>query len=223
MVDLDGGLTADGRPLPQAWIGGLGDRPTIVGFGDTYGSLDIKLTPLGAYALVGMPVTELRGECVALEDVFGREGAELAMRLRELDDWDARFDVLEAFLMARLAEGPRPDPAVAWAWDRLRRTHGAARIAELAAEIGCSRRHLSERFRRQVGLPPKTVGRLLRFQHVRERIERAPARWGELALAAGYADQSHLNREFRELAGTTPSDFVRRLIPEGGVVGDVSH
>jgi AraC-like DNA-binding protein len=223
MIDLDGGLTADGAPLPSAWIGGLDDRPTIVGFGDTYGSIDLKLTPLGAYTLTGLPLSELTGACVPLKDVFGGDGAELAARVRELRDWDARFDLVEAFLLARLADGPRPDPAVAWAFERLRATRGAVRVEALAAELGCSRRYLSDGFRRQVGLPPKTVARLLRFQSVRARIERAPARWSELAYAAGYADQSHLNREFRELAGTTPSDFVRRLIPEGGVVGDGSH
>ena len=223
MVDLDGGLTADSRPLPDAWIGGLGGRPTIVGFGDTYGSIDLKLTPLGAYTLIGMPVSELDGACVALEDVFGPDGTDLAMRVREPSDWDARFDAVEAFLLRRLGHGPQPDPAVAWAWERLCRTGGAVRVAELASEIGCSRRYLSERFRRQVGLPPKTVGRLLRFQVVCQRIVHAPARWGDVAYAAGYADQSHLNREFREFAGTTPTDFVRRLIPEGGIVGDPSH
>jgi methylphosphotriester-DNA--protein-cysteine methyltransferase len=77
--------------------------------------------------------------------------------------------------------------------------------------------------RRQVGLPPKTVARLIRFHAVRARIQQAPRRWGDVAQAAGYADQSHLNREFRELAGTTPSDFVSRLIPDGGIVGDASH
>jgi AraC-like DNA-binding protein len=97
------------------------------------------------------------------------------------------------------------------------------RVEALATELGCSRRYLRDGFVRQVGLPPKTVARLMRFDHVRERIQEAPTRWGEVAHAAGYADQSHLNREFRELAGTTPSDFVRRLIPEGGVVGDRSH
>jgi AraC-like DNA-binding protein len=118
---------------------------------------------------------------------------------------------------------PQPDPAVAWAWERLRASHGGARVEALAAELGCSRRYLRDGFQRQVGLSPKTVGRLLRFQHVRESIEQAPGRWSDVAYNAGYADQSHLNREFRDLAGTTPSDFVRRLIPEGGVVGDRSH
>lgn len=223
MIDLDGGLTANGERLPDAWIGGLDDRPTIVGFGDAYGSIDLKLTPLGAYTLTGLPLTELTGACVSLEDVFGRDGSELAARVRELEDWDARFDLVEAFLLGRVAGGPRPDPAVEWAWQRLCASRGAVRVEALARELGCSRRYLSDGFRRQVGLPPKTVARLLRFQAVRDRIEHAPGRWSEVAHAAGYADQSHLNREFRELAGTTPTDFVRRLIPEGGVVGDASH
>ena len=130
---------------------------------------------------------------------------------------------MEAFLLARLATGPQPDPAVVWAWEHLRASHGGARVEALATELGCSRRYLRDGFVRQVGLSPKTVARLMRFEHVRERIERSPARWGEVAHAAGYSDQSHLNREFQELTGTTPSDFVHRLIPDGGVVGDRSR
>ena len=64
------------------------------------------------------------------------------------------------------------------------------------------------------------VARLMRFQHVRRQIERDPPRWAEIAFAAGYADQPHLNREFRELAGTTPSEFIARQMPGGGIVGD---
>jgi AraC-like DNA-binding protein len=222
MVDLDGSLDADGEALPDAWIGGLDDRPTVVGFGATYGAIDLKLTPVGAYTLTGMPLSELAGQCVALADVFGPDGGVLAARVRESDDWDERFDILEAFLSRRLAVGPSADPAVAWAFERLRATHGAVRVEALAAELQCSRRYLRDGFVRQVGLAPKTVARLLRFHHVRERIQEAPARWSDVAHSAGYADQSHLNREFRELAGTTPSDFVARLIPGGGIIGDRS-
>jgi AraC-like DNA-binding protein len=226
MIDLDGRLEADGEALPDAWISGLDDRPTVVGFGESYGAIDLKLTPLGAYTLTGLPLCELAGSCVPLTEVFGREGGELTARLRESADWDERFDLLEAFLLRRLHRtppAPTPDPAVAWAFERLRATRGAVRVETLAREIGCSRRYLHDRFVRQVGLAPKTVARLLRFHTVRERVARAPGRWAEIAYEAGYADQSHLNREFRELAGTTPSDFVSRLIPEGGVIGDRSH
>ena len=65
------------------------------------------------------------------------------------------------------------------------------------------------------------MARLIRFGAVRRRIERTPARWADIAYECGYADQPHLNRDFRELAGTTPTDFVTRLLPGyGGVIGD---
>jgi AraC-like DNA-binding protein len=69
-------------------------------------------------------------------------------------------------------------------------------------------------------LAPKLAARLLRFDDVRRRIELDPPRWGEIAFDAGYADQSHLNREFQAFAGITPTDFMARLIPQGGLVGD---
>ncbi len=117
MIDLDGWLDADGEALPDAWIGGLADRPTIVGFDDTYGAIDLKLTPLGAYTLTGLPLSELSGACVPLHEVFGAAGRELVARVRESEDWDVRFDLVEGFLLARLAAGPQPDAAVAWAFE----------------------------------------------------------------------------------------------------------
>jgi AraC-like DNA-binding protein len=220
MIDLDGWIAADGSRLPDAWLGGLSDTYTVVGFGETYGSIDLKLDPLGAYRLLGCPLSELAGECVSLEDVFGADATRLTSRLRELVDWDARFDLLERFLLDRLAGGHDVDPAVAWAWQRLRMTAGQVRIETLAAELGASRRYLARRFAEQVGLPPKTMARLLRFADVRRRIERTPAHWAQIASEAGYADQPHLNREFQQFAGTTPTDFAARMIPGGGVIGD---
>jgi AraC-like DNA-binding protein len=220
MIDLDGALRADRERLPDAWIGGLSDSYTLVEFGKTYGSVDLELTPLGAYAVLGRPLAELEGRVVALEDLFGADGRRLSERLRELADWDRRFDVLEEFLLRRVASGPRPSPAVAWAWARLGATGGRARIETLATELGCSRRYLTGKFREQVGLPPKTVARLLRFQRVCRGLEGDPPRWAEIAYEAGYSDQSHLNRDFRDLAGTTPTDFLARRVPGGGVVGD---
>src|SRR6202012_2571238 len=68
MIDLDGALDVDGQALPDAWIGGLDDRPAIVSFRGTYGAIDLKLSPLGAYRLTGIPLCELSGACVALGD-----------------------------------------------------------------------------------------------------------------------------------------------------------
>jgi AraC-like DNA-binding protein len=220
MIDVEGSIRADGVQLPGAWIAGLSDRYAIVELGDTYASIDLELTPLGAYQLLGRPVSDLEGATVSLPELFGAGSRRLGERLRELDSWDERFDEIESFLLARASVGREPSPAVSWAYQRLCRTEGRVRVRDLAAEIGCSRRHLHAKFREQVGLSPKKVARLIRFQAVRRRIERQPVRWAEIAFDAGYADQAHLSRDFRDLAGTTPGDFVSRLIPGGGVVGD---
>ncbi len=157
---------------------------------------------------------------ISLDEIFGTAGRVLAERLRELRSWDERFDLIESFLLARACGGRRPRPAVAWAWARLCATGGRVRIEALAGELGCSRRYLHARFREQVGLPPKTVARLLRFREVCRQLDRDPARWAEIAQDAGYYDQSHLARDFRDLAGTTATDFLAWRIPGGGVVGD---
>lgn len=217
MVDFDGAITANGEPLPDAWLGGLNQSYTVVGVGRRYASLDIELTPLGAYTVLGRPMTELGGRCVPLVELFGPE---LVGRLRETSKWDERFGLIERFLLSRAAAGPRPTPAVEWALTRLHQSGGNARIDALAAELGCSRRHLNRLFTAEVGLAPKALARQIRFAHVCARVRQEPAAWARLATEAGYYDQAHLNRDFRELAGTTPMDFVARLLPNGGVVGD---
>ena len=217
IVDFEGAITADGEPLPDAWVGGPSSAYTVVGVGSRYASLDIELTPLGAHRVFGWPMHELAGVCVPLADLCGQE---LVHRLRDTSNWERRFDLLEAALLERVADGPTPTPAVEWAMMRLRESGGNVRIDALTAELGCSRRFLDRRFATEVGLTPKTVARLIRFARVCARVREEPAAWARLAAEAGYYDQAHLNRDFRELAGTTPTDFAARLLPGGGVVGD---
>ena len=73
-------------------------------------------------------------------------------------------------------------------------------------ETGWSRRHVTERFRRQLGLSPKAYARLLRFEHASSLLGEPPAgrTLAEVATEAGYYDQSHLSRDFVALAGMTP-------------------
>jgi AraC-like DNA-binding protein len=220
MVDLRGSIRERGERLPDAWLCGLHDTCSIVEFDSSYASLDIELNPLGAYRVLALPLSELKGRVIALEDLFGRRGAELAERVRLAARWDQRFEIVERFLLERVVDGPQPTPAVESAYRQLRASAGAARVEALAASLGCSRRYLTGRFQAEVGMPPKTVARLIRFEHVCRRLRARPGRWAEIAAHAGFSDQSHLNREFRELAGTTPSDFLARCIPDGGLVGD---
>jgi AraC-like DNA-binding protein len=138
--------------------------------------------------------------------------------------WNRRFDLLEEFLLRHAATGPEPSAPVEWAWRRLLESGGLTPIGALADEIGWSGRHLIARFRQQIGLPPKTAARVIRFARLLRLIdgagtaEAAETRWDRLAATCGYYDQAHLNRDFREFAGTTPTDYVLRRVPSGNVV-----
>jgi len=185
--------------------------------------MQLDLTPLGARAIFGVAMHELAGRCVALEDLLGEgPAAELLERLAVAPGWPERFAVLERFLAERLTDARSPAPDAVWAWRRLQETGGGLAVEALARELGCSRRHLAARFREHVGLPPKAAARVLRFHRAVSLLRAGgAARWAEIAQECGYSDQPHFNRDFRELAGTSPGEFIASLLPGGvGVAAD---
>jgi AraC-like DNA-binding protein len=208
IVTLQGRLRAGGNRLPGAWVGGLSDSCDRVQTTGPYSCVDLKLTPLGAYRLLGAQMRELAGTTCALDEVWGADGRQIEEQLHDAPDWPSVFVAIERFLLARMAEGRSADPAVERAWSRLCETSGRLSVAALAAEMGCSRRHLTARFHEQVGQPPKAVARLLRFKRVLRLLDAEPRRWADIAFECGYCDQPHLNRDFRDLAGTTPGAYV---------------
>ena len=189
-----------------SFLAGLGDRPTITEHAGGQRGIQVDLTPLGAYALLGMPMSEVTNAVVHLTDLFGPEADLLVERLAAAPGWAARFTLLDEVLASRIEAGPVPSPEVVRAWHRLQQTAGAVGVAELASEVGWSRRHLVTRFREQIGLAPKVAARVLRFERAVRLLTRPDTPpWAELALACGYYDQAHLNREFQALAGCTPT------------------
>ena len=167
------------------------------------------LTPLGAYRLLGgVPMDALSGRVVDLTDVLGAGIRPLADQLREAPSRRQQFALLDDYLLRRAQDGPEPAPEVSWAWQRLVVAGGRLRIRQLAAEVGWSHKHLITRFKQQVGLPPKTAARLVRFDAVWRRLAtRPPARWDQVAAECGYADQAHLIRDFRQFTGACPTEF----------------
>lgn len=204
-----------------SFVAGLDDAPTLTEHDGVQHGVQVDLTPLGAFRYFGLPMGELARRVVPLEDLLGAEGPRLADRLHDARGWEARFELLDEEIASRLADRLPASPDVAWAWRRLSETKGSVSIGGLTEELGCSHRHLTTRFREQVGMPPKLVARILRFDRAVKTLRRDPAtRLAALAQDCGYYDQAHLNRDFRRFSGTSPSEYVARLLPAaGGVSG----
>ncbi|WP_181781862.1 helix-turn-helix domain-containing protein [Pseudonocardia pini] len=211
-----------GPSVPRSFLAGLHDAAVLTEFrGDQHG-MQVDLTPIGTFALLRRPGADVANSVPALGALGDRALDELPERLAAEPDWPARFAHLLGFLADRfLTEDVRlPDPEVVHAWRLLRRTAGGIGVAELAAETGWSRRYLSARFRSQVGLAPKTAARVLRFERA-AGLAVAGDPLGRIAAECGFSDQAHLNREFRALAGVTPTAYRRAFVQDAAVEPDV--
>jgi AraC-like DNA-binding protein len=161
-----------------------------------------RFVPGAAAVLLGWPASALRDLRVDLADLWGRGRAgHLADRLAAAPERAEQILVQE--IQQELERASPPDPLVRTLVGRLGRGH--LRVAAAAADLGLSERQLRRRCEAAVGYGPKTLDRILRFQRFRALARRTGAPLVELALAAGYADQAHLNREYMRLAGATPS------------------
>jgi AraC-like DNA-binding protein len=207
-------------PGHSGFLAGLSAGPALVETNGSQAGVQANLTPLGAYHLFGLPMSEITHQVVKLDDLLGAPGRELIERLRAAPSWDARFDLLDQLFTRALASNRPPSEAIAWAWHQIVQCPGNPNIAHLANEIGWSHRHFIARFRDEVGVAPKAAGRLVRFDRAVQAITPGTRpNWSDIAFTAGYYDQAHMAREFREFAHCTPTELWRRRLEDGGVNG----
>lgn len=213
----------DRHQSPGSWwsvVGGLHTAPAVIRHHGNQHGIQVELTPAAARRIFGLPPAAITGSVVSLEDLLGGAGRTLHERVSDAPDWAARFGVLDREL-GRIAAGvddavatrSGPGTELGWAWSSLRSANDGAgddvRIDSLAREIGWSRRHLSTRFRAEFGLSPRVVRRVARFERARTLLD-TPTPLASVAAAAGYSDQPHLSREWKEFTGLTPTQWRRR-------------
>ena len=189
-----------------------GKRLQMLGDVDTF---TIHFEPTGLHRLFGLPLQGLADHALAAPDALGTAVLRLRDRLAQAPDFDARVACATAWLGQRLAAARPADGLDALVATRLTPGMGPAaatdhgRVALWARQLGWSERHLHRRFIERTGLPPSLHGRLLRFQSLMQAHARAPASpLTQLALEAGYFDQSHCIRDCRAFTSQPPGAFL---------------
>lgn len=164
----------------------------------------VRLKPGAAFLFTGTSVRELVGERRRLADVVPDGVARFEHRLRSASTIDQHFDALEELMISRLS-GSTIHPCVQKAIEIVEQTGGQIRIAELARCCGISTRRLGHLLRTWVGLTPKTLARVSRFQKFLEQMETEPNESSAArAVDLGYFDQAHLTKEVAQFFGATP-------------------
>lgn len=197
----------DGREL---FVAGPDTGPVPVPYQPGIVFAGVRFRPGRAPAFLCVPASEMLDLRVPLADLWGcAEAGRLADELARSPDPYAAASLLDKAIAARAGHATSPDPVVDGLVTLLRcepDARGAVRSASEALSVG--ERRLLRRCRAAVGYGPKTLERVLRFQRAIRLAPRSES-LGVLAAMAGYADQAHLTRECRRMAGITPSDLFK--------------
>lgn len=175
--------------------------------------LDVHFKPGGGRAIWGLPLGEISDQHVDLGVLWGPAARRLRERLGHAASLAEQFKILEAELVSRLARSAYPSTHSALTLALQRLTRERRSVGAVASELGLTRRRFIELFSAEVWMTPKLYGRVQRFQSVLARAGTAATGWPDLALEAGYCDQSHLIRDFVSFSGFAPSELVRHRGP----------
>lgn len=202
-------------------------RPVLLDVTQQRSMICVAFRPGGAYPFFRYPADELTGPVIDLGDLWGRDGATLAERLRAAPGPHAALAEVEAVLLARAVRPLRADPLIAAAAAALR---GDRPVAAVSDGLGLSPRLLRRRFAARVGVSPKRFARTQRMQHLLAAVSAgsagsvsagsaggavaAPVDWARAAAEFGFYDQAHLIHEFRAFTGGTPAAYRARSATE---------
>jgi AraC-like DNA-binding protein len=198
---------------PVRFVAGQMTRPVFVSPVGTVRLFGIRFVPGGTIPFLDVPPAEVTNRIVALELVAGELESELSARLDPEASAAELVELADATLVERARRLRGHATPIRAAVLRILESGGQTSLDHLATDLGISGRQLERRFVSRVGLGPKTLSRILRFQQVFHAVERADTRWARVAVDCGYYDQSHLIRDFRQFSGDTPT----------GLLEDFSH
>ena len=165
--------------------------------------VQVYVTPLGVRRILGVPGSELARRVVAIDDIAPDLGEGLAARLAAATSWLDRLRLVEQVLIRR-AEATRAGPDWLEAmWRTLAASDGRVAVGVVVAATGWSHRYVTRTFGDEVGLTPKGAAGILRFERATAELGTVPL--ADLAARRGYADQSHMTRDFVRYAGEPPA------------------
>lgn len=181
---------------------------TIASTATETGTIGVELTPKGLYHLFKLSMHEITNRMVSFEELFGPPGARLQNRVGDAEDPGVKIALLQRALTHQLQQNEKEYALLDHTLDLLAQTHGMFRVQELAAHLGFTRRYLDRLFQEHVGVSPKSLASILRFQEVYQGwMQHQSPPFFRDQWPAYYYDQSHFIKEFKRFTGFTPQQY----------------
>lgn len=181
------------------------------------GFIAIEFRPHGAFPIFGVPMSETFNQLWETDCLFGQWSREVQLAFNDLEPVDTKVAYIQDRLILLLRKNRCERGLVSYCVGALRSADGRISIRELQQRTGYSRRYLDRLFRQHVGLSPKVLAEIFRFQRFyRAWAEGRPFDVIKAELYDHYYDQSHFTKEFRKMTGHSPGKFIREVSNEFG-------
>jgi len=191
------------------WVLGMADKPWVVDHDGAFGTLAVEFHPGAAYKFFALPLRVLQNQVVPAPEVFGIRARDWESQLAEEATPAGKAARLQRLLLELLGNERASDSLVDHAVALIRSRKGLITIGELTQKMGYSQRYLALKFEARVGVGPKTLAEILRFQNQFAFLTRLGGPPGRLDFDDGYYDQAHFTKEFKRFAGLPPAQYSR--------------
>jgi AraC-like DNA-binding protein len=202
------------KDIAAASLKGATSKPAMVYMEPTYSHVAVSFFPHAVKALFGVDGNEIIDEVLDLHHFFPRDVIEKIIDARNNH---TRVSLLDAYLLKRLSVMKPVD----WRVINFLYLCPATHYGRLLKHYGISERQFERKFLQSIGLTPSYYKRVVRFENALHRIQHNHYRsLADLAYELGYSDQSHFNREFKQLSGSTPLLLTTKeeLVNESGSI-----
>jgi AraC-like DNA-binding protein len=196
----------DGRKKrqPRNFLVGQMTGPILISPTGPVELLGIRFHPGGTLPFLRVPLHEITDQVVELGSLSSKLERDLMEVTSESSSLSEKMLAVQAFLISCLAS-TKHDPWLMKMAARIVDSAGSVSVDRIASDAGVSSRQLERRFLREVGVGPKLLGRIIRFQQVFRAVEKCNSAWADIAVECGYYDQAHLIRDFNQFAQQTPA------------------
>jgi AraC-like DNA-binding protein len=192
---------------PQNFLVGQMTGPILISPTGTVQLIGIRFHPGGTAPFLRLPMHEVTNQVVALEGLAPELERQLLKVSIDLPTMLDRVATIQTKLTTYIISHKNNSSLIALT-NRIVEGRGLISVDQLASDAGISTRQLERKFLNEVGIGPKLLSRILRFQQVFRAVERSDASWAPVAIDCGYYDQAHLIRDFNQFAQQTPAVFL---------------
>ncbi|MCJ8292342.1 MAG: AraC family transcriptional regulator [Crocinitomicaceae bacterium] len=195
---------------PRAMVLGQTIEPFYIeptGYVNTFA---IRFYPYGFANFVTMPLKDFANKETPLELLFGEKTAnKLEQKIIKATNSSERIEIIENFLLDKLNKKTTIDNIVKTTVDALLATNGSASISTILKEDLSKRRQLERNFKKQIGVSPKQLGKVIRLQTaLKMLLNKETENLTEIAYESKYFDQAHFIKDFKEFTGINPKEFL---------------